>query len=630
MMRKLVSGAGADVTVAAAGLGLYLGLLHLTSLAFGLRPAQPASVGAVVLLNVLVAARLLASPRLMPWRAVRVRSVAVSVFGGLALIAVLAVTFLHADFLIARARGEHYGLFDTPRLKALLILSQLMFLFLAALAESRVPRTLRSCCAIDRTDLTLFALVLVPLVNYFARNRDTFTPIAAAGYFLTFLGVALLAALFLVAYQRMLGARPLAVPLVIALAFLHYSLPMVSALLERPIELLFRMQVSLAVILPALMAAAYLANRRALRTFVLLFSISSAAASLIMTPPVAALDRRYAPQGAPEPGGGLSAALSAPITRRPGVYLLVYDGYAPRPMMARYGIDNTAADTFLARHDFTSYDEVYSLYHASYRSMSPPGAGIDGASAVTGFFKAHGYKTHLVLHSYLLNSSAPSAADYTFPPAHRRSALGTLYRGIAAGEFKSDVVFDDLPRDEWIGIKRQVLAGQLPRPKMVYAHSGMPGHGQNSGTCLADETARYEERLALANQEMEQDITTILASDPGAVIIVAGDHGPYLTGDCLYMERTAPQDLTAVELADRYGAKLAIRWPGSPPPFDPPSTIQDVFFSVAAFLLDDAAVLRYRLPRVTSGYGGLPDGAIREGVVTVGKDAGRRLFGSAP
>jgi hypothetical protein len=162
---------------------------------------------------------------------------------------------------------------------------------------------------------------------------------------------------------------------------------------------------------------------------------------------------------------------------------------------------------------------------------------------------------------------------------------------------------------------------------MLYAHSGVPGHSQNSGACLPDETAQYAVRLAVAEREMKEDIAAIASSQRDAVIIVAGDHGPHLTGDCLYMSGYNPSDLGAEHLADRYGTMLAIRWPTEVRKgIDDIRVIQDVFFAVASYLRDDDQVWRYRIPAETAGYGGIPSGGVKDGIIAIGKDKGRPLF----
>ena len=612
-----------DLALLAATLGLYFGLVHAASFSPGLPSAYLASRTAILLLDALIVALIVGL------RPARLRPAA---FAAPAALALLVVAALHVDYALARSRGVHDGLLgELPAVKNLLVASQLVLVALLAIIRSGVTLS----WALFRTnpsDLALAAVLLAPLVNFFARNREALSPVPAAGYFAWLLVVPLLALLLVQALQRILGARALAAPVVIALALVHYSMPMVSDALARPIETLFAVQVALAVVVPALAAMLYLRHRSALVTGVLLFSTLSVVASLVTAARAPALLSTDVVEAPPD-RGALGRALAAPLVRAPDVYLLVYDSYAPSSMLEAYGIDNRAADAFLAGAGFTDYPGAYSLFHATYRSMSAvmsmgpaTPAGIGGRTAATEFFRSHGYETQLILHSYLMNASPPGA-DRTYPVGRQRAAESRLYRGIIGGEFKAEMVFDDAPHDEWVTVKRAALAAAPEQPKMVYAHSPLPTHSQNSGRCLSDETARYARRLEAANDEMRRDVETILATGRESIVIVASDHGPSLTGDCLYMEGTPPGELRREHLADRYGAKLAIRWPdGSPPLYAESLTIQDVLLAVSAYLLEDASVMQHRLPRVITGYGGIPDGAVRDGIVTLGPDRGRPLF----
>jgi hypothetical protein len=325
--------------------------------------------------------------------------------------------------------------------------------------------------------------------------------------------------------------------------------------------------------------------------------------------------------------------LRVPAKKRPDVYVLIYDGYASRAMLERYGIDNDSIVQYLRGNNFAFYEHVYSLFMASLGSMSsmmdmraPTLASIGGSNTANTFFKEQGYRSFLVLNSYLLNGADRILPDFVFPRMTYRSGLSALYRGIGGGEFKSEIVFQDSDRDEWLSVKRQVLAERSRQPKMLYAHSGVPGHSQNSGRCLEDERHQYKTRLTIANEEIRGDVEAILSTKRDAIIVVAGDHGPFLTGDCLYMTRYREDDFSAEHLADRYGTRLAIRWPdGAFVAYDSISTIQDVLISISAYLLEDASVLQYRPSAETFGYGGIPDGAVKNGIVMIGKDRGQRL-----
>ena len=65
--------------------------------------------------------------------------------------------------------------------------------------------------------------------------------------------------------------------------------------------------------------------------------------------------------------------------------------------------------------------------------------------------------------------------------------------------------------------------------------------------------------MARANEEMRHDIDEILETARDAIIVVAGDHGPYLTGDCAERRPGRSSEVTGDELVDRYGLLPAVR-----------------------------------------------------------------------
>jgi len=390
----------------------------------------------------------------------------------------------------------------------------------------------------------------------------------------------------------------------------------------------------LAATIPIALATMYRTNRDSTRKGMALFAAFSVCASVIQAA------SQGPGEGTPSLGfddsdrPGLAGLLSGPATRTPDVYLLVYDALAPSEMMARYGIDDRTDTAYLTRSGFKIYDDSYSLFLSSKRSLGSvldmrvaPQAAIGGPTTAARFFREHGYRTHLVLSSYMLEGANPTAVDFMFPSGRSRWDLRAMYRGIGGGQFKPDLVFRDSPRKQWIETKRSVLAAPSGPPRMMYAHSMMPGHSELTGSCLPDESARYAARLAVAREEMSGDIEAALSSHRDAIIIVAGDHGPYLTGDCTYMNGYRPTTLTAEHLADRYAARLAIRWPGTVSGrIDQIHVLQDVLFAASAYILDDDRLWRYRLPAVTFGHGGIPDGAVSAGRVMIGPDQGLPLL----
>jgi hypothetical protein len=550
------------------------------------------------------------------------------------------VTLLHVDYAIAWYDGaEEARTGSLPTLKINLLAGQLVSLLLVTLSNALAtrPSAIQKRFAPERRDVLLLSVVFIPLVNYLAHNESLFSFGTAAGYLGFFVALPLAALIFLQVFQRALNAEALAAPYVAGLALVFYSMPVVSSMLMRPVESLFWVHAGLALLVPTILAVLYRANR-VLTAKVLVIGAACSAVGSFVQAQLARPDRQNQTAAAslaqPDPRqAALSALLSSPVARRPDVYLLIYDGYAAGSMMKHYGLEDHSLD-YLRRSGFTIHDDIYSIFWSSRGSMTSlmdmsavPRAGIGGNNTSITFFRDHGYTTNLIINAYLLEGNRTIAADYLFPRWTPQSSLSALYRGIAGGEFRSDIVFQDFDRDEWLAAKRAVLKAPAGEPRMLYAHSGFPGHSQNSGTCLPDETAQYAARLAVASEEIRDDLEAIDSSHRDAIVIVAGDHGPYLTGDCLYMAQHAASELTAAHLADRYGTRLAIRWPAAVSGrSDPIEVIQDAFFAVAAYLLDDDRVWLHRVRTETFGYGGLPDGSVKDGIVMVGKDKGRRLF----
>ena len=558
----------------------------------------------------------------------------------LAYASLFCVVLLHADFVLTRFRGGEQGVTGSLEgIKLNILWAQMSYVFLAAWSKWMFTMTATfPSPGFDAADILLFSLPLIPLVNYLAQNRADFSLLTAVEYLMFFLLCPIAVFAFIQFIQQVLRAGGIAAPVVAGLAFVYYSTPWVSALFKRPVEALLPVQIVLALIIPILLAVAYRRAKRTTIKRVVIGVLCSVTGSFVQATYLRDTKDRPLSTMESTPGGNsdestLKELLSAPVKRRPDVYLLIYDGYAPFSMLKYHGLENASASPYLRSQGFRIYDEAYSLFLASKASMSSvldmraiPRVGIGRNTRTNEFFQRQGYKTHMVLNSYLLQGRDRIMADSVFPPWRYRSGLSALYRGIGGGEFKAEIVFGDCPRDEWLAAKQAVFT-QTSSPKMLYAHSGVPGHSQLSGKCLDDETAKYAERLRVANEEMKRDVEMILQTHRDAIIIVAGDHGPYLTGDCRYMARQRPEDLSSVHFADRYGMLLAIRWPRDKvKSLERITVLQDVFFAVASYLLEDERVWAHRLQVATAGYGGIPDGAVRNGIVMIGKDKGRRLF----
>ncbi len=124
---------------------------------------------------------------------------------------------------------------------------------------------------------------------------------------------------------------------------------------------------------------------------------------------------------------------------------------------------------------------------------------------------------------------------------------------------------------------------------------------------------------------MVEDINVILSKDRDAIIIIAGDHGAYLTGNC--RGQADPNDKSKnniTQFADTHGLFIAVRWPDNDyKDFDQFNTIQDLFLSVIAYMSQDKTPLSFMSQEKICHY---KDCASVDGTLLTGKHKGRNLF----
>lgn len=322
----------------------------------------------------------------------------------------------------------------------------------------------------------------------------------------------------------------------------------------------------------------------------------------------------------------------------PNVYLLVYDSYAPGETMAAYGIDIAQQFGFLDAQGFQLYPRAYTIHPETLSSMNSvmavaPIAGsspvaVSGDNSVVRHFKSLGYTTYGIFPTdYMFRDLKPGydvfLPVYTTPPYYQ------LIKSVLMGEFRFDSSFTKIPDDTFLEAKKELLLRAAAGRSFVYTHSTQPFHSQNSGKCLTDETARYAKRVEAANREMREDILTIIDHDPRALIVVMSDHGPYLTKNCIGLSKGySLPDVTRLDIQDRYGTLLAIRWPGGDyKKYDDITVIQDVFPAIFSWMYRDVAVLSSKVPPVTRWERNMVAGAaVNNGVIVGGADDGELLF----
>jgi hypothetical protein len=323
--------------------------------------------------------------------------------------------------------------------------------------------------------------------------------------------------------------------------------------------------------------------------------------------------------------------------RTPDIYLLIYDAYVSNETMLAHGIDNHAQEQFLEDQGFEIYPGTYTVASASASSMSrvlnvstsyygDKRRAVSGDGVVQNLLKKYGYQTYGIFPSDYFFRGVVPAYDHSFPV--RGSSINLLAEAILVGEFRFDLDFDVVSHDQYVQEKREVFSRAMESPKFMYTHSNLPGHSQNSGACMADEVDAYGERLARANLEMREDIELLAKYDPGAIIIVAGDHGPYLTKNCTSTDGAyAASEISRLDIQDRFGTFLAIRWPTSGyQSYDRITLLQDMFPAIFAYIFEDRALLDSRIEPVIYDNAPISNVKVVDGIIQGGINDGEPLF----
>ena len=338
------------------------------------------------------------------------------------------------------------------------------------------------------------------------------------------------------------------------------------------------------------------------------------------------------PQAAP---AWAAEVVSEPWESLPNVYFLVYESYANEETLNSYGIDNSRQMSHLLKLGFTIYDGTYTLTSGSLASIgrvldvSPEVTGTSrhataGNSLVANVFDSKGYSTYGIFPWDYFFLGEPLGYGTSFPdiegPAH------TVLKSIFRGEFRAHESATVVDYESYLDEKRGILGAVDGGPAFLHTHNRFPGHSQNSGNCLPDEIGQYENRLELGNLEMNADLASISDLDD-AIIILVGDHGPSLTKNCTDLRGYYPSsEISRLDIQDRLGSFLSIRWPQRVPTGYEIELLQDVFPAIFAFLVDDETILDEARVAGKTPRGSTGDVGVDAGVIVGGTNDGEDLF----
>ena len=327
----------------------------------------------------------------------------------------------------------------------------------------------------------------------------------------------------------------------------------------------------------------------------------------------------------------------------PNIYLLVYDAYVPNETMLAYGIDNSVQEEYLSEQGFKLYPHTYTIGSPTLASMSrvlnastefygDRRRGVSGDGITQIMLRELGYETYGLFFSDFMLRGVGENYDYSIPE-NIIPPYVQLLNAIFIGEFRFDIEdggFGQQTRNQFVTAKQSIFE-DISGKAFVYMHSNRPSHSQISGACLPDETDRFEKRLTRANVEMQQDVNLIIENDPGSIVIVAGDHGPYLTKNC---NMTAGfydiSEISRLDIQDRYATFLAIRWPtGDFVQYDDITVLQDLFPAIFAYLYKDTTILDAKIEPIiliSNSIESISGASVNNGVIYGGIDNGELLF----
>ena len=485
-------------------------------------------------------------------------------------------------------------------------------------------------------DCALLLLPLTPVVQYIIHNQDILSASTSLSVFGIFV---LISACFVIVIPKLLGfwgsARTLAI---LGMAF-TFTLANMAALSRQCAWLeAGSLMVQLGLFGGVFLVAWVLDNLK-FRTFlyfwIAVYFISNSVVQVGM--PTANIIGK---SDSSQEGNRLVALVAdrKPVPT-PNIYLLIYDAYAHNETMLSYGIDNSAQEAYLEKQGFKLYPHIYSVSAVSTRTMSRVlnastefygdlRRAASGDGVVQNLLKGFGYTTYgLFPTDYFFRGYG---AHYDVYSPHNVTPSGHLViEGILTGAFRFDLEFNRVPHKQYVQEKLGIFKKLSKTPRFIDMHTNLPNHSQNSGACRPNETELYKERVDKANLEMCQDLETIIKTDPGAIIIVASDHGPYLTKNCYETKGVySLSEISRLDIQDRYGAFLAIRWPTEDfEEYDDITVLQDLFPSIFGYLFRDAKMLEAKIEPVTLCTNIAISGAkVENGIIRGGINDGEPLF----
>lgn len=491
------------------------------------------------------------------------------------------------------------------------------------------------------SDLILLLLPLTPVVQYILNNQDILSPLGSVHVLAVFVGFSVLFVIVIPALLGIIGSTKTLMLLGMSFTFMITYMASLSAKFSwlETGSLTIQLGILSAIFVGGRLLYSHQISRKFMYIFIVIFFITGIALQLTpagwgKTMP-ASINQEVEDNKLVELVGSRTPAST------PNIYLLLYDAYVTNETMVGYGIDNSAQEEYLKSLGFALYPHTYSVGGGSFETMSRllnastayysnTRKGVSGDGVVHNLLKSFGYITYGIFQNDYFFQGIGSSYDFTFPKPDASSSHKLLIKAIFMGEFRFDVNFDKPSREEFVECIISTFKNIPNKPRFVYMHALVPSHSLVSGICRPNEIALFKERLSVANKQMKEDVEAIIQNDTDAVIIVAGDHGPYLTKNCAFTSWNDAYDISEIsrlDIQDRLGTFLAIKWPSTDySGYDDITVLQDIFPAVFAYLFKDNSLLEAKVAPDTLEENRVSGASVRNGIIFGGINDGEPLF----
>ncbi|MBP7901738.1 MAG: sulfatase-like hydrolase/transferase [Spirochaetes bacterium] len=496
------------------------------------------------------------------------------------------------------------------------------------------------------TDFAFILLPMTPVTQYILSNQDSVTMQGTVILFAVFVILSAVCGIIFPVCLSKIASKKVAMTASIAFLTMIFNMASLSSMNAWSIKGVFGIQIAVMVLIIIIcFIIRFIPVKIAILAMTVFFAVNAVTA-------VMSDDTEKSPQsksGEVKEFRVTSVLEGKSIKRRNDILFIIFESYADNETLKYFGYDNENHADYLKSNGFHVYRGIYSLGAPTEQALSKA-FNIDrdvsehkkylaGNTALHALLSAQGYKTHGVFDNNWNLRGLPMNQlkyDYTFPASSGSMDSEVLLRAIFKGEFSDAVSFEGIDYNSYLEHKKKVIGKIFKEPAFMYSQSSYPGHSPSGkGMSLEEQPKQmsdYLSKIEKANNEMRLDVEEVIKNNPDAIVIFAGDHGPFLTKTGYGVSKGRggykAGDLDRYDIQDRFGMFLAIKWPEEnlKRKYDI-KILQDVFPAVLSYLYEDDSLFdSLRIKRMTKDNHRTLGVYVEDGIIHGGKDDGQKLF----